>query len=213
MEESLDHVSPILPIDFFQIQLDLRHAEGKKELSRKHALPDFSDLLYEDPFAKVSMGWSHKGLIFEIKVDKGFEDCFFPEYRKGDSVEIMIDTRDLKAAGFLTRFCHHFVFLPKEVDGVIAQEVTAFRTDDRHEHCDPEKLLVKGEFKSRSYTLDLFIPSECLHGYDQSSFERLGMTYRINRPKGDPQHFAVSSDYLAIESQPSLWSSMLMEEK
>lgn len=213
MEENLDQISPILPIDFFSIELDLHPAEWKKPLKKKHILPDFSELLFEDLFAHVSMGWHEKALFFEIDVKKPFEECFFPEFRKGDSVELFIDTRAMKNAGFLTRFCHHFVFLPKPIDDVVAQEITSFRTDDRHELCNGEKLQCKATFKSRSYFLEISLPLECLHGYDPSSFDRLGFTYRINRPSKDPQHFAVSSEYLAIENQPSLWSTMHMRKK
>ncbi len=213
MEENLDQISPILPIDFFTVELDLLPAEWKKNLSKKHILPDFTDLLFEDLFAHISMGWHEKGLFFEVDVRKPFEECFFPEYRKGDSVEFFIDTRAMKSGGFLTRFCHHFVFLPKPVDEIIAQEVTRFRTDDSHELCDSEKLQVSAKFTSRSYALQIYLPLESLHGYDPVSFDRLGFSYRINRPSKDPQHFTVSSDYLAVENQPSIWSTMHMRKK
>lgn len=211
MEENLDHLSPILPIDFFSAQIELHCAE-KGGLKKKHALPDFSHLLSEESFATVSMGWEKKGLLFSIEVRHPFMDAFYPEFHRGDSVELFIDTRDLKTAGFLTRFCHHFVILPKPVEGITAQEITAFRTDDRHELCDSSLLGVKGDFQKRSYSLDIFIPAECLHGFDPSSFDRLGFTYRINRVGGDPQHFALSSDYFAIEKEPSLWSSMWLTQ-
>lgn len=141
------------------------------------------------------------------------KSVFFPEFRKGDSVELFIDTRAMKNAGFPTRFCHYFVFLPKPVDEISAQEITNFRTDDRHELCDSEKLQTSVSCKSQSYLLQIFIPLECLHGYDPSSFDRLGFSYRINRLSKDPQHFAISSDYLAVENQPSLWSTMHMRKK
>ena len=195
MEENLDQLSPILPIDFFSMSLDLK----KAPLSKRHLLPDFSELLFENPFAKVYMAWDAKGLSFEVVVDKIFEE--------NDRVEFFIDTRDLKSAGFLTRFCHHFV-----VDKTSAEEVTAFRTDDRHELCEGNKIAVKGDFRKKSYTLHILIPSECLHGYDPKAFDRLGFSYRISRTGSDPQHFALSSDYLAIENQPSLWGSLQMRD-
>jgi hypothetical protein len=210
VEETLDQISPILPVDFFAVTCDLH--EGKM-LKKKHILPDFSELLYEDSFAKVFFGWDRGGLSFEIQVEKPFEECYFPEYRKGNSIELFIDTRDLKSAGFLTRFCHHFVILPKPVDGILAQEVTAFRTDDRHELCDPDKIQIKTALERRNCKLEIFLPSECLHGYDPSSFDRLGFTYRINKVEKNPQHFALSSDYLAIENVPSRWASMQMREE
>jgi len=201
MEENLDHISPILPIDCFTVQIDLHEVE-KGVLKKKHLLPDFSDLLSEDHFAKVYMGWEQKGLSFEVHIEKLFAE--------GDSIELFIDTRDLKTAGFITRFCHHFMIYPKPMDGLSGQEITTFRTDDRHELCDPNAILVAGDFQKRSYTVKIFIPSECLHGYDPSSFDRLGFTYRINRSEGDPEHFALSSDYFNIEKEPSLWSSITL---
>jgi hypothetical protein len=206
MEQTLDQISPILPVDFFSVALTLK--EGCTE-----PLPLFADLLFEETFADISMGWEAKGLHFQIASKKSFEDAFFPDYRKGDSVELFLDTRDLKSAGFLTRFCHHFVFFPKELEEGGSQEVTRFRTDDRHELCDPRLLECSCEFKRKGFLMKIFIPSECLYGYDPNSFDRIGFTYRINRPKGDPQHFVVSSDYLAIEQQPSLWSSIQMRKK
>ena len=208
-EETLDYISPLQPIDFFNLSLDVHRVDDlNKPLKKKHLLPDLSDLLPEDLFAKVFMGWHEKGLQFEVMVEKPFVESFFPEFKKGDSIELFIDTRDLKSAGFLTRFCHHFVILPRETESVLAKELTHFRTDDRHELCDPKLIKVDAEFKARKYSVKIFIPAECLHGYDLTTFKRLGFTYRINRAGGDPQHFAVSSEYLAIEKQPSLWSSI-----
>lgn len=209
MEETLDQISPILPIDCFQLTLPLHPFDAKKEgWRKKHRLPNLSGLLCESSFAEISMGYSARGLFFHIAVDKPFEDCSFPDYRKGDSVEIFVDTRDMKSAEVPTKFCHHFVFLAGQADGVQAREVTAFRTDDRRDLCDAEKLKVKTELKRRGYSLDLFIPADCLEGYAPDRFDRLGFTYRINRPDGEAQHFAISSDYLAIEKEAKRWSSM-----
>jgi len=215
MEETLDQISPILPLDFFSLSLDISYVEKnatKQALKKKYQLPDFSDFLFEDPFAKVFMGWSYDGLVLTVQVDKPFEECFFPEVRKGDSVEFFLDMRDLKSTGFLTRFCHHFVITAQPIDGVLAQEVTVFRSDEKHDLCDSQLIEVETVFHKRSYDLKIFIPTECLYGYDPLSFDRVGFSYRINRFGGRPQHFVVSSDYLNIENQPSLWSSMHMRK-
>ena len=134
------------------------------------------------------------------------------EIRHRKRNNIVKGTLILTIAGFITRFCHHFVFLPKPVDGICAQEITAFRTDDRHELCDASLLHVEGDFQKRSYSLKIFIPAECLHGYDPSSFDRLGFSYRIHRFGGDPQHFTLSSEYFVIEKEPSLWCSCVMKK-
>ena len=56
--------------------------------------------------------------------------------------------------------------------------------------------------------LQIFIPAECLHGYDPEQFDRLGFSYRINRYALPPQHFSVVTKEYQIEQQPSLWSHM-----
>jgi hypothetical protein len=208
MEESLDQLSAILPIDFFQITIDAHLYDSKEKWKEEHRLPDFSELLFDPLFATVSMGVAHKGLHFHVAFLQTFTDCQFPDFRKGDSVELFIDTRDLKSAGFLTKFCHHFVFLPQKIDGVKAHEVTAFWTDDRHELCDPNLLKVESIFKKKSYEMEIEIPATCLEGYDPKNFNRMGFTYRINRQGGDPQHFALSSDYLVVEKESNRWSTV-----
>jgi len=105
------------------------------------------------------------------------------------------------------------VILPKAVEDVLAQEVTVFRSDDRHDLCDPEKIQIESELGRARYFLKIFIPSDCLHGYDPKSFDRLGFAYRINRKGEDPKHFVVSSEYLQIEKESSLWTSFQMRKK
>jgi hypothetical protein len=210
MQESLDPISPILPMDFFGVTVELKEGEWGKLLKKKHALPDFSELLYEDPFATVFLAWHQKGLLCQVEFSKPFEECYYPQFQKGEAIELFIDTRDLKTAGFVTKFCHHFVILPKPVDDVRALEVTAFRTDDRHELADGDKIKVDATFKSRSFIVRMELPAECLHGYNPSHFDRLGFAYRISGVDRDPMHFALSSKNLAIESLPSKWTSMEM---
>jgi hypothetical protein len=207
----LEHFPALCPIDFFSLSADLLPAKeltSKKFFRDAHILPDTSFMLGEEHFAEVAMGWNEEGILARIDVRKAFEECFFPQVAEGDSVELFFDTRDLKTTGFCTRFCHHFIFLPQEVQGIKAHEMTRFRTEDKHELCDPTLLKVDSEFATSSYSLKIFIPSDCLHGYDPKTFQRLGFTYRINRYRGRAQHFAVSSEYYTIAEQPSLWSSL-----
>jgi hypothetical protein len=200
------------PINFFQLSVECPffESDGKKDqlTQKKYLLPDTSFLCDQDSFAKVFMGWNKEGLHFLIEVDKPIEDCFFPEIESGDSVELLIDTRDVKTSGFNTRFCHHFFFLPEAVDGHHAGEITRFRTEDAHELCDPNELIVTHVSKKQSYSVKIFIPSHCLVGYDPDQFNRLGFSYRINRPQWKSQHFSAVTDEFQIEHQPSLWSSV-----
>ncbi|MDP1880347.1 MAG: hypothetical protein Q8K60_05355 [Parachlamydiaceae bacterium] len=207
-----DPNTELSPIHFFTLQADchsLLKAKDNPDMT-KHLLPLTKDLTREESFANVAMGWHPEGLAFQIQVSEKHTQSFYPNLEKGDSIELWIDTRDVKTSGFNTRFCHHFFFLPVLIDGIDKGEITHFRTEDSHPLCDEKLLLSKVTMKKNGYHIQIFIPSQCLYGYDPNQFDRLGFTYRINRAEGEPQHFAVISPDFQIEQQPSLWGSLKM---
>lgn len=198
------------PVNFFALSCDCYYLP-KQELFpsfSKHLLPNTSRLCHEDTFARVAMGWREEGIGFHIQISQPSTQSIFPQFDRGDSVELMLDTRDVKTAGFNTRFCHHFYFLPEAIEGQQGGEVTHFRTEDSHPLCDPQHLQCETKQGSSDYKMKIFIPSQCLYGYDPKQFDRIGFTYRINRAGGRPQHFSVSSQDYQIEQQPALWSSV-----
>lgn len=203
-----ENVVALNPVNFFQISFDCPHKGVKDKFSPKNALPDTSSLCNEDSFAQVYLGWNLEGIEAQVTIREAYTQSVFPDVTAGDSVELFIDTRDVKTSGFNTRFCHHFFFLPEAVDGRIAGEMTRFRTEDTHELCDPSELKVSAQLKANSYVLQIFIPSSCLHGYDPEQFSRIGFAYRINRAQGSSQHFSVVTEDYQLEQQPSLWSSV-----
>lgn len=212
-----EQLVPFCPISFFQLSVDVRPIEswpskGIPDLPAipRYLLPDTHLLCNEAHFANVYMGWDKRGLAFKVVVKKGVQKVSYPDVADGDSVELFLDTRDVKTAGFNTRFCHHFFFLPESIEGQQAGEITHFRTDDTHPLCDSNDLKVSSKQKEGEYVMQIFIPNSCLYGYDVDQFDRLGFTYRINRPGGEgkAQHFSVVSEEYQIDQQPSLWSSL-----
>lgn len=199
----IDTFPALLPLHFFGMTLQAK--EGKRL-----RLPSTAELLGEDSFADVFFTWEKKGVLININVGKPFEEASYPDFAVGDSVELFLDTRDLKTAGFATKFCHRFLFLPKEVQGIQCQELSHFRTEDAHPLCDPSDLSCKTEFSKKAFSMEISLPAAVLHGYDPLSFARLGFTYKINAPGRDPQHFSVSSHFYKIEQNPSLWSTILL---
>ncbi len=203
--EALEDMPALAPLEFFSL-------EGEIPYSKPSLLPDTSAWLGEERFADVSMAWKENGLYLGVVVEKPFEEALYPRFFEGDAFELFLDTRDLKTAGFATRFCHQFVFLPQAVQGIQAQEITHFRADESHPYCDADMLQVSAEFEKNSYELQIHIPSQCLHGYDPASFDRIGLTYRIHRFKGKAQHFSLSSQHFSIEQHPRLWASFKLEK-
>lgn len=199
----------LAPVGFFSLGTDcFYHSPSSEKLTAAHQLPSTALLCGEEAFAEISIGWGEAGIWFEVAIDKPFEQAAYPDVQAGDSVELFIDTRDLKTAGFNTRFCHHFFFFAQPIEGKTAGEITRFRTEDTHELCEAAHLQVKAHCSRSHHKLAIFIPAQCLHGYAPDQFNRLGFTYRINRFGDAPQHFSVVSRDYQIDQQPSLWSSL-----
>jgi hypothetical protein len=213
----------IVPVSFVAISADCHRLPPKTtmldaKLASSYLLPDTTYLFGNlKSFADVSMGWSPEGISVYVQVKQPFERSCYPNVKEGDCVELFFDTRDVKTSGFNTRFCHHFFFLPKPAEDHLAGEITHFRSDDAHPLCDPTELTVKASFKSGlfkgGYSMNIFIPAQCLHGYDPEQFNRIGFNYRISRGDGDwAQQFSAAQENFTIEQQPSLWSSVRLVE-
>lgn len=208
-EDLLERVEPLLPIDFFSLRAAIPFC---KNLSAKKALlPDTSELLCEEQFAKVWMGWSQTALYFLAEVEEPFQDSFYPDYEVGDSIELFIDTRDLKEVSSPTRFCHHFLLFPQEVEGVRALEISRFRAEESHPLCDPDLIEIEVDQKRKGYQMRVVLPAAVLHGYDPEHLPRIGFTYKINRFKKAAQHFCLSSAEHKIARTPSLWATLHLE--
>lgn len=208
MAFELDHIPALAPARFFQMSFDIAKLKGSSEvpLKKPYLLPHLEDLLDEDTFANLAIAYHEKGLYIGVEVDKPFEQAHFPKVQMGDGLEIFIDTRNLQNVGSLHKFCHHFVFLPKEVDGIQAAEVTRLKMEDSHPLCDLSLLHVDVEFKKHSYTMQIFIEADALFGYDLSVCKKLGFSYKLHGKNLRPQHLNISSEHTLFEKYPASWA-------
>ncbi len=203
-----------LPVDFFfSEEVDCHELDdpSPKELSTTYLLPNISAVFGEETFAEMYMGWHQSGLAFQVVVQREHaEAVFYPDFRQGDSIELFIDTRALTTSKTTHRFTHHFYFLPEAFEGHMKGECTRFRTEDSHPLCNEEQLSLNITKKRKGYTAAIFIPKECLVGYDPQAGSRLGFTYRINRPEAASQHFAMTVSEQRIDTMPCLWSTLYL---
>ena len=168
---------------------------------KKYALPDSSDFLGEKRWHKAYSAWNETGLFFLFEVEEIFQE------EEKDSIELFIDTRDLKAKGVVSRFCHHFFFSIGN-EKPIGEERTRFRGEEVHPLADFADFQLMGEKKKEGYFLSIFIPASILFGYDPSQFLRLGFCYRIRAREKSSAHFFVSSIEYSIEQHPATWGSL-----
>ncbi|MDE3046631.1 MAG: hypothetical protein KGJ02_08345 [Verrucomicrobiota bacterium] len=203
-----EELPSLCPVQFFGVSADcLFLPRGAMRADKRFLLPSTSELLDEDSFADLYVAWNFDKFSFLVDVHVPFQKVD-DDVRKGDSIELFFDTRDLKSKGVVSRFCHHFVFYPAQIHGFYGREVTRFRNEDVHRLCHPEDLTVSPKILDNGYRLEIEIPAHCLTGFDPMSFPRIGFTYRINRAEGPPQHFAVSSNEYAIEQYPAMWGTL-----
>ncbi len=203
----LNGLAPLPPDLFFESLFPLHKQGGRK---RKKHLPNLTSLLGEQGFADVAITWDERGLYLTVTADQALATSEFPHFRRGDSVELFLDTRKATQASVITRFCHHFVFLPEAVEGIQALEVTRFRAEESRPLADPSLLIMRVQPKRASYRLDVTILKEALYGYDPEAMPLMGVAYRINRPYKEAQRFALASRLLAVEQHPDLWASAFL---
>lgn len=212
-----EEFSPLRPASLFEIGFNCHYLSAKEPFKKlkeeKYLIPHSSFLLQEEPFSKLYMGWNEDGLYYLLECEHPFGDVFYPDFSRGDGLQLLIDTRGNKTASMIHRFCHQFLFLPKEIDGVQALEITRFRTDDQHDLCDPKELACESHFQKNSYSMHIFIPAQCLHGYDPNECDRIGFSFCVYGAGGYRQHFTAHSEEFAFESLPALWSSVKLSRE
>lgn len=200
---SLYEFPGIIPAHFLNCSADLYYRkpsthkstdDKKGGMPKHHLLPSTSLICSEQSVADLFGAWSEEGLEFII--NPSTKEAF-------DSIEIFIDTRDVKTSGYNTRFCHHFFFSCTE--DAYAEERTHFRGNDKHALADANLLFSK---ISKSHSVSIQIPKAALIGFEPLQFKRLGFTYRINKDGKAVQHFSASSVDYKIEEEPSLWATL-----
>jgi hypothetical protein len=203
---------PHLPaISFFSLKVGVSFLSEKvlqKRSRRVTVLPDMATFFPEESFAEVGMGWNEKGLYLQCDIRKAFEECFYPEYSRGDCLEFFIDTRNMKTAHLLHRFCHHFILLPQKMEGIQLQEIASLRSSEVRPPLSLESAIIVTEFQKKRYFMSVFMPLNCFFGYEPTECPHLGFAYRIHRYKGKPQNFCLSNESGNLEKNPSLWAHL-----
>jgi hypothetical protein len=197
--------------NFFAIKTKCYYVK-QEILSKKYMLLSTAPYLQEEKFCNVYMGWHEDGLIFNLHMTIPFTKVVSPNFKKGDAIELFFDTRNMKDKSVITKFCHHFVFFPKQVDDKWGMELTRFRVGDMRPLSTFENIRVDVLHEKNGYLMKIFMGKGSLYGFDPINFHELGFTYRINRFEAMAQHFAISSEEYNIEKHPDLWASLILEK-
>lgn len=178
-------------------------------LKEKHQLKNLTDLNESGYHTPVFLGWNRDGLGCQFHFSKQEFYCIPTHFKEGDAIELFVDTRDNKQSNFPTKFCHHFLFFPEQVEGIYGKEITRFRGEETHDLAHPKNFTVAKRGARRGAVVEIFIPKEALYGYDPEQFNRFGFTYRLHVRDREPQLFSTSPQF-SIEQNPSYFASFEM---
>ncbi len=219
--------TPLLPQAFwFRLSIPCRRIEGLPrtgargrllDLPEACALPDLAQLEGGRSWAEVRVAWNPAGLAVAIEATGKAGPITFDEgLTPSNGAQIWVDTRDTRGIHRASRFCHRFAAklspggsrTALEVE--LAQRPIARAVADAPT-CSIETLSARAERLAGGWRLELFFPSEALHGFDPETNRRLGFAYQVSDPDREDQFLGVGREF-PIGEDPSLWSTLELRE-
>lgn len=215
-EEVLEALDPIELSDFFThiFQIPYSRASPTCDLSTQLTTPFFEKAKGAHA---LFLSWNEDSVFLSIEAEGSFSRAEYPDFEKGDALEVWIDTRDMKSLSYVHRFCHHFLILPEQVQGVQVVEMTRFRGEEKHPLPDPdylkEHISIDVKEHKGTFSIHIAIRKEVLFGYDPVSFSRMGFALRVHGGRSNRNsvrelyQFPVSSEECKLEKYPALWAT------
>ncbi|NKB68478.1 MAG: hypothetical protein GKR89_15555 [Candidatus Latescibacteria bacterium] len=175
-------------------------------------LPDLGALEGSPGFAQVHLAWDPQGLYLALDVaNKTSVAAHRQRPQSADALLIWIDTRDVRDVHRATRFCHHFIALPRG-GGSGRQSATAWQQPIRRAReeaplGDGKKIRVASNIHPTGYSLELALPAAVLNGYDPDECARLGFTYLVCDHEHGWQTWATPGAH-PYQFDPSTWATV-----
>ncbi len=207
----------IPPAFLFRMALPVRKApklprsgSAPLQLTADYALTDIGELAQGKRFGELRLAWNEKGLGCRVEVTgkKYSPRCDYAQLLNSDGLNLWIDTRSTQNIHRASRFCHHFCVLPsgamKDRTQPVARQLPIARAKEEAPTCDPKQIITHSEVNDSGYVLEVWLPTEILHGYDPESNPRIGFYYHIRDQELGDQYLAVGAEF-PFDHDPSLW--------
>lgn len=182
-------------------------------LPETHRLPETPRLEGVPPWFDARCAWNPSGLAFAfILIGKPGPIRFDPSIPDAsDGVHLWIDTRDTRDIHRASRFCHRFDFHLHPLRGS-ALEVSVSNPLIPRALANPPGVKLtavqtQAEALRDGWRLEIFLPSDSLHGFDPDINRRLGLNFAVLDPLRGAQFLSVGRDFPTGED-PSLWSTL-----
>lgn len=186
---------------------------GGLKLPAKFELPAFAPLDDKRTFAEIRAAWNDDGLAFSVSVTGKKKPVTCQRHRPehSDGFALWLDTRDTKNVHRAGRFCHQFLILPfgegKKADRPCALQSHIHRARENAPLASPGCIQLHSAKQKGGYSLDLFIESAALNGYDPEDHARLGFTCAIQDQELGIQSFSCGPEF-PFNHDPSLWATL-----
>ncbi len=219
-------VKPLLPQAFwFRFAFPCARVEGIPRanassgllgLPEACGLPGLEQLNQDARWAEVRLGWNTRGLGITV-VAEGVSPQQLVQRPEGFAVaQFWVDTRDTRNVSRATRFCHRFVARLErgESRGRLHVEVTQrpiARAVADAPLCRSDEIPARVELSRTGWLLELFLPSQVLHGFDPDTNRRLGFAYQVADNVREDQFLGVGRD-LPVGENPSLWGTLELRD-
>jgi hypothetical protein len=204
---------------FFQFEVDiaprpsgLRIDGSLIDWGDTGVLPHLGQMEGREAFAQVRLAWDADGLYVGLNVeDKTSVVSHRQHPHNADALFLWVDTRDVRDAHRASRFCHHFIALPRG-GGAQRKSATAWQQPIRRAReatpiCAPEQLRVASRCRKDGYGLELVLPRQVLNGFDPEENSRLGFTYLVTDHEHGNQTWSVPGRF-PFQVDPSTWAAV-----
>ena len=178
-------------------------------------LPKLGEIDGNKDFADVYACWNDTGLAVACRVTgkKKPPSCDLKNYWTGDNLRLCTDMRDARANKRATRYCQQFYFLPTGGGRDGKQPVAGIAKIQRAKEDAPtipaELIQLKSNITRTGYTLEAFIPAECLPGFNPADHPRIGFYYILEDSELGQQYLTVGDDlYWYVD--PSTWATAVL---
>jgi hypothetical protein len=214
MDFSVEDLPRAFGSDLLEVEWEIPFCKSLKEVEghKSSSLPSVEKYTLQEEFADVYMGVSKTEFFAIFDVQSPLEKTLYPEFKKGDAIELIIDTNPSKMQSVTTRFVHHFVFLPLPYEGIFAKEITRFRGNETRGLVNDEELRSSVHQSKNHYKISISISLNALYGISGSLEKKkaLGIGYRVHRFKGEVQEFPHNGQSMHFDVHPNLLATGLL---
>ena len=180
-------------------------------------VPDLMGMGGGEAFAEIYTGWNAEGLFFAADVKGNPEPDVEPmRPTRGDSLQIWVDTRDVRNAHRASRYCHHYFFLPmgsgRGQKKPMAGQLRIRRARAQMTPCSSQEIEIASKVTRSGYRMEIHLRADLLTGFDPDENRRLGFTYLLRDHISGRQYWSPTNHCRSRTIRPSgaRWSSGLL---